>query len=160
MQRIGGSPVAENSAIEQAAFIEVEAEVRYWKDAKVNGIVDDDGSRIPGREGDVWKIRIDLLDGIVVGWPEGVEADVFYKVCDQGDYWLADHGGTRIAKWRGSYVPDAFLCHGEDGFGDYIILSVAVGGGIEGYRTPPIEPAQWQPIDDPTFSRVTAGCAA
>lgn len=137
-----------SSILDTATHIEVEAEVRYWEDARVNGVEDEDGSRIPGRIGDLWKVRIDLLDGIVEGWPEGVEADIHYKVCDQGEYWLTSDD-KRIAKWKGYYVPDDFLCHGSDGFGDYIILSVAIGGGIVGYTMPRIDPDHWQSTGDP-----------
>lgn len=129
---------------EQATHIEVAAEVRYWEDATVNGVVDEHGALIPGRLGDLWKARIHLADGVVVGWPDGTEASTFYKVCDQGQYWLTDDNGTRIAKWRGHYVPNDFLCHGEKGWGDYIILRIGVGGGIEGYITPTIDPDDWE----------------
>lgn len=133
--------------LSEATHIEVEAEVRYWEDACVNGLIDEDGSRIFGREGDLWKVRIDLLDGIVQDWPAGDSAEIHYKVCDQGLYWLTDASGNRLAKWRGHYVPNDFLCHGSEGFGDYIILNVAVGGGIEGYRTPRINPEQWEVLE-------------
>lgn len=136
-----------SAALEQATHIEVEAAVRYWEDATVNGVEDSNGSRIPGRSGEVWHARIQLLDGIVEEWPAGTEADIHYKVCDQGEYWLADAAGCRIAKWRGYHVPNAFLCHGDEGFGDYIIMSIAGGGGIEGYVMPLIEPKQWELLD-------------
>lgn len=129
--------------VEQATHIEVEAEVRYWEDAAINGVEDTDGTLIFGRDGDLWKVRIELLDGIVEGWPEGMEADIHYKVCDAGEYWLTDDSGKRVAKWKGHYVPDDFLCHGNEGFGDYIIMSVAIGGGIVGYQKPTIDPERW-----------------
>ena len=132
--------------IEGATHIEVEAAVRYWEDAAVNGVTDTDGTLIYGREGDLWKIRIELLDGIVEGWPAGIEADIHYKVCDAGEYWLTDDNGKRLAKWRGHYVPDEFLCHGSEGFGDYIIMGVAIGGGIVGYQMPTIDPERWAPL--------------
>ncbi|QEH82006.1 hypothetical protein EIK56_24935 [Sphingomonas sp. C8-2] len=128
---------------QNATHIEVDAEVRYWEDATVNGVVDADGSLIPGRDGDLWKLRIDLLDGIVEDWPTDTVASIHYKVCDQGLYWLTDAAGRRIAKWRGHYVPDAFLCHGSEGFGDYIIMNVEIGGGIVGYQTPSIDRDRW-----------------
>lgn len=129
--------------MENATRIEVEAEVRYWEDASVNGVKDDDGSLIFGRVGDIWKISIDLMDGIVVGWPEGTEAKIHYKVCDQGEYWLTDDAGNRLAKWGGAYVPNEFLCHGDNGYGDYIIMRVEIGGGIVGYVRPEIDPSRW-----------------
>lgn len=127
-----------------ASFIEVEAEVRYWEDASVNGVPEDnDKPTIFGVVGNLWKVKIDLLDGIIQDWPENTEASIHYKVCDQGEYWLLDDLGNRIAKWEGSYVPNDFLCHGDEGYGDYIIFDVAVGGGIVAYQKPEIDPEQW-----------------
>jgi len=92
----------------EAIYIELEAEVRYWEDASVNGADDLAGTLIPFRRGDLWCPKIRLADGFIVGWTEGTTADVHYKVCDQGEYWLASECG-RIAKWRGDYVPNNFL---------------------------------------------------
>ncbi|MDR2857569.1 MAG: hypothetical protein LBV50_06950 [Novosphingobium sp.] len=127
----------------QATHLEVEAEVRYWEDANVNGVIDDDGTLIPGRDGDIWKARIDLDAGRIVGWPEGIEARIHYKVCDQGEYWLTDAAGARIAKWRSFYVPDEFLCPGDSGYGDYIIMDVAADGSIAKWSRPAIDPEHW-----------------
>lgn len=131
----------------EATYIEVEAEVRYWEDATVNGTPEDnDKPTIFGVVGNLWKVRIELSDGIIVDWPEGMEASVHYKVCDQGEYWLLDTSGKRVAKWKGHYVPGDFLCHGDEGYGDYIILEVAIGGGIVGYEQPEIDPEQWRAL--------------
>lgn len=127
----------------QAAYIEVEAEVRYWEDATINGQEDTDGTLTPFRFGDKWCPWIRLADGWVVNWPEGTTADIHYKVCDQGEYWLSTDE-CRVAKWKGDYVPDAFLCHGDTGYGDYIIFKVGADGKIEGWRHPAIDPEQWQ----------------
>lgn len=45
----------------------------------------------------------------------------------------------RVAKWAGSYVPGDFLCHGDNGFGDYIIFKVGFDGLIEKYRAPEVK---------------------
>ena len=127
----------------QAAYIEIEAEVRYWEDATINGKEDTDGTLVPFRFGKQWCPTIRLADGWIVGWPEGTTADIHYKVCDQGEYWLAAEDG-RVAKWSGYYVPDSFLCHGDTGFGDYIIFKVGADGKIEGWEQPEIEPELWQ----------------
>ncbi len=128
-----------------ATHIHVEAEPRYWEDASVNGAnEDDDAPTIPLREGKLWVPRIRLADGKIEGWPEGTTANVHYKVCDQGEYWLADEAGERIAKWRGYYVPDEFLCHGDDGFGDYIILTICADGVIQNWTTPEISDQDWK----------------
>lgn len=125
-----------------ATRIEVEAEVRYWEDATVNGEEDIVGALIPGRDGDLWRVAIDLAAGRIIDWPAGITADIHYKVCDQGQYWLTDESGQRIAKYRSDYVPDA-LCHGAKGYGDYIIMKVDTAGFIADYQRPLLEPSQW-----------------
>lgn len=129
------------------AYIEVRAEVRHWEDATVNGVEDSDGSLVPLRDGDLWAPVIRLCDGAVMDWPAGVEADVHYKVCDQGEYWLLDEARNRTAKWASDYVPDEFLCHGDHGYGDYIIFRVGADGKIERWRTPGIDPSEWNPAE-------------
>lgn len=129
-----------------AKFIEVEAGVRYWEDAVVNGIEDEDGSRIPCRVGDNWCPTINLETGEVVGWPTGTEASIHYKVCDDGRYWLLSADGRRIAGREG-YVPDDFLCHTGDGYGDYIILDIDGSGKICGYRRPAVDEVYWEPCE-------------
>lgn len=135
-----------DAALDHAAFLEVEAEVRYWEDAVVNGVVDSNGDLIPGRHGDLWRILIDLSPGRIESWPSGVEARIHYKVCDAGEYWLCDRDRRRIARWRGAYVPAAFLCHGRPPHSDYIMMEVTGEGTIPDYRRPGVDPDQWEPI--------------
>lgn len=129
-----------------ATHIEVCAGVRYWEDADVNGIEDKEGMLIPLRVGSLWKPWIRLSDGYIEGWPEGTTASIHYKVCDAGEYWLTDDDGERLYKWSTDYVPDRFLCHGDRGYGDYIIFKVGVSGMIEGWRRPPIEQDEWESL--------------
>lgn len=128
--------------MKQARFIEVSAEVRYWEDAYLNGEEDADG-KIPLRNGILWEPVIDLENGKVQNWPEGTAADVHYKVCDQGEYWLLSESKQRIAKWNGYYVPDKILCVGDEGYGDYIIFEVGVDGFIIGWNKPILDAEQW-----------------
>ena len=126
------------TAMEQAKYLEVEAGVRYWEDATVNGVEDTDGKLMPMRKGDCWAPVIRLADGMVMDWPQGTTADVHFKVCDAGEYWLLDDERKRVAKWAGFYVPDDFLCPADNGYGDYIILNVGADGLIEKWRTPDV----------------------
>lgn len=121
----------------------VEAGVRYWEDATVNGKEDTDGSLIPLRGGDRWCPIIDIKTGRILDWPEGTTADVHYKICDDGEYWLGDEQGRKMQKWKGSYVPDKLLCVGDEGYGDYIILTVESNGHIRGWVEPTINAAEW-----------------
>ena len=121
-------------------YIEVSAAVRYWEDATVNGVEDNGGDLIPHKQGSYWVPVIRLADGVVMDWPAGTTADIHYKVCDAGEYWLLDEERKRVAKWAGFYVPDEFLSHGG-GYGDYIILKVGADGAIDGWKNPAIESA-------------------
>jgi len=111
----------------------VEADVRYWEDASVNGVDDENGDLIPCKVGDTWKPIIDLETGIIINWEKGKEANIHYKVCDAGEYWLQDKNGEKIVKAKGYYVPD-FLAIGDSGFGDYIIMKVDKEGLINNWR--------------------------
>lgn len=128
-----------------AVYIEVEAGVRYWEDATVNDVEDEDGALIPFRKGDAWCPTIDLQTGKVLNWPSGTTADVHYKVCDDGRYWLLDRDFVRIAGREG-YVPGAFLCHGGSGYGDYIIMVIGADGRIADYERPSIIADEWKAI--------------
>ena len=132
--------------ISAATHLEVEAEVRYWEDATVNGVVDSDGILIPGRSEDLWKVRMNVFEGKIEDWPGAMRASIHYKVCDAGDYWLTDRAGCRLAKWRSCYVPADFLCHGRDRHSDYIIMTIDEGGFIENYVRPSIEDSDWHII--------------
>ena len=123
-------------------MVEVEAEVthliaemgvRYWEDAEVNGEPEDDeNTTIPLRDGDVWRLKIDLATGKIDGWPDGVTAQTYYKVCDDGVYSLIGSDGDEIAKTDG-YVPSMLAPNGE-GYGDYVILDIGPDGVISGWK--------------------------
>ena len=125
----------------------VRAEVRYWEDSTFDGVEDsEEGEFAPFKSGVFWNPIIDLDSGKIVNWPQGTVAAIHYKVCDQGEYWLADASAVKLAKWKGSYVPDKFLCHGDEGFGDYIIFAVNENGKIQDYTKPEINAEQWEAI--------------
>jgi len=127
------------SHTKEPRYIEVAADVRYWEDASVNGVEDTDGTLIPSRNGNSWCPVIRLHDGLVIDWPIGVIADVHYKVCDAGEYWILDADKQRIAKWAGYYVPNEFLCQENNGYGDYIILNIDAEGFVKGWKPADIE---------------------
>lgn len=112
--------------------LHVEAGVRYWEDAEVNGVEDTDGDLIPCREGDDWKPIIDVETGIIKNWVQGTTADIHYKVCDDGKYTLVDEKGESIISVQDYVISD--LAIGESGFGDYIIMKVDETGKIENWN--------------------------
>ena len=128
---------------EHARFIEVDAGVRYWEDAYLNGKEDING-KIPLRNSDAWQPIIELATGRVLNWPQGLEADIHYKICDAGEYWLLDESKVRIAKWRGYYVPNDFLCVDDNGYGDYIIFKIGGDGLITGWQAPSVDVDEWE----------------
>lgn len=130
-----------------AHYIEIAAGVCYWEDSAFNGVEDIDGTLVPFKKGNDWCPIIELDSGKFVDWPAGTDAFIYYKVCDQGNYWLLDENKKRIAKWKGVYVPDDILCIGENGYGDYIIMSVNNQGGIENWKAPELDGGQWQLIE-------------
>ena len=111
----------------------VEADVRYWEDSTVNGVEDENGDLIPCKVGDTWKPIIDLETGLITNWEKGKEANIHYKVCDAGEYWLQDENGEKIVKAKGYYVPD-FLSIDDSGYGDYIIMKIDKDGKINNWR--------------------------
>lgn len=116
-----------------AKFIRVSANVRYWDDAEINGVTDENGDLTPFRSGDLWMPLIDIDSGIVEDWPVGMTAKFHFKVCDAGSYFLLDEHKNIVASIDNNYVPSG-LCHGDRGFGDYIIFSVAENGEIVNYK--------------------------
>lgn len=127
--------------ISQAKYLELNAGVRYWEDAKLNGEEDSDG-QIPLRDGEDWSPTIELATGRVLDWPAGVEADIHYKVCDAGAYWLLNSGKVRFA-YQDGYVPD-YLAIGQPGYGDYIIMKIGADGMIAGWQQPDLDPERWE----------------
>ena len=68
----------------EVKYLKVRAGVRYWEDTTVNGEVDEEGLLIPLRTGGSWTPLIDIDRGVIIDWPQGVVADINYKVCDDG----------------------------------------------------------------------------
>lgn len=114
-------------------YLQVEAGVRYFEDASVNGEPDSEESpRMPFADGQSWRPLIDVDTGKIVDWPEGVTADVHYKVCDAGVYVLLDADRSEVHRSEG-YVP-GIMSPGGTGYGDYIIMSIDGAGQIAKWR--------------------------
>lgn len=114
-------------------FLKIKAKVRYWDDAKINGREDASGESVPFKFGEFFSPLIDLEKGVVVDWPIGTVADFHFKVCDSGSYFLLNGDGVEIGQIINDYVPSG-VCHGDNGYGDYIIFSVNTDGEIVGYK--------------------------
>lgn len=108
-----------------------------FEDGEVNGECDDeDEPRIPCVNEDFrWNILIDIKTGKVLNWVDGVYADVYYKVVDDGIYTAYDNN-MHIVKKIEDYVPKLMDFDDRDGsfgFGDYMGLIINENGYIENW---------------------------
>lgn len=83
-----------------------------------------------------WQPTIDLENGRILSWPEGVKAHVFYKVCDEFECTIYDRSGNEVLYYEG-YVPD-FMAIEDEGYGDYIDMVVDENGYINDWWVTPI----------------------
>lgn len=123
-----------NGNLVDAAYLMVRASPRYWEDAMVNGIQDDNGDLIPCRIKDNWCPTIDIETGLIINWEKsglGPSAKVHYKICDIGTYILLDKEMDVIAR-SNSHVPK--MLQGGEGDSDYIIMNIDFDGQIQGWE--------------------------
>ena len=113
--------------------LDVSAGVRYWEDGTVNGVDDENGDLIPFRVDDRWKPVIDVEKGQIKDWPMGVTAELHYKVCDDGCYYLKDENNDVVLSIDFDYVP-RMMCPKENGYGDYIIMDIDENGFIADWK--------------------------
>ena len=114
-------------------YLQVEAGVRYWEDSTINGTEDtENGTLIPCKEGSNWCPLIELETGKIVNWEQGKTANIHYKVCDDGSYFLLDENRNTVKKIDG-YVPK-IMCPKENGYGDYIIMDIEENGFIQNWK--------------------------
>lgn len=75
-----------------------------------------------------WIFKIDVDNGCILNWVKGVEADVYYKVCDQGGYTFYNENNDEILDYDG-YVPN-ILSIDDEGWGDYVSMTIDGDGNI------------------------------
>lgn len=112
----------------------VNAQVRYWDDALINGVEDsEDGKNTPCKQGEMWCPEINIETGIIENWEIGKTAKIHFKVCDGCGYKLLDTSGNVLKSQDDGYVPDT-LCPIGNGYGDYIIMSIDENGQIDKWK--------------------------
>lgn len=137
----------------EAVYLKVDAGVRYWDDARINGEYDtncedlenpDGRPTIPCAEyvgeqhrvlhGENWRWRplIDIETGQIVNWEQGTTPHIHYKVCDDFQCDILDTDQDVITSYSG-YVPD-IMCPADKGSGDYIIMDIDENGVIQKWR--------------------------
>ena len=143
--------MADRELLATCTHLTVECWPRYWEDATINGEADEEGKLIPFRDGELWRPVIALATGKIINWPPGMKAGLCFKVCDQGRYYLGTLESPKLFQYgdedrepqESTYVPDEFLCHGDRGYGDYIIMDIDGTGQIAKYERPTPEPSEW-----------------
>ena len=90
----------------------MDAGVRYWEDAEVNGVSDSENPpTIPCAEfihADNeyrWRPIIDIDNGVITNWEKGFTAQVHYKVCDDGIYTVTVKMATSLLSMRVTFHP-------------------------------------------------------
>jgi len=121
----------------------VDAGVRYWEDATIDGNEDENGDLTPCRKGDRWCPEIDIDSGQITNWEPGVKAEIHFKVCDDGIYTVKDADGNQVFQIDG-YVPKC-MAPKENGYGDYIIMDINENGIIDGWK---FNPSQFNEEDE------------
>ena len=112
-------------------YLHVFAKVRYFEDAWVNDVRDDEIRLMPFIKDEVWQPVIDIEKGLIIDWPPNINSDIHYKVCDEGRYTITDEYGNILFSIDG-YVPKT-MSPKEPGFGDYIIMDVNEEGYIKNW---------------------------
>lgn len=127
-------------------YLRIDVGPRYWEDSEINNESDisyeeqkkgiqprmpfaifyEDIAKTRKSDSYRWNVTIDLTELKIVDWPIGVEARVFYKVCDDGTYYLLDEN-KNILEEKNCYVPE-ILSYIENGYGDYIDMYIDKNG--------------------------------
>ena len=113
--------------------LKVVAYCRYpYEDASYNGVVLDEMEKeltVPGLDGNVLTWHIDLDTGEVEEFKEfnySKEFTVWYKIVDEGNYYLLDKNNKVCKSIENDYVIDSLQIDG-DGYGDYMVLTIKNG---------------------------------
>lgn len=140
--RLGLSGVGND--MKNAVFFHAIVEPKNWNRAYFCEVCDVDGSITPFRKGSQWEVTIDIQNGIVLDWPEDEFGEIHYRIEKAGQYFLLDANKNPIAKFIHRCVPNEFLHHPGEGWGESINLVVCTDGVISQYQKPTIDPKDWE----------------
>jgi hypothetical protein len=82
------------------------------------------------------EVTVDLKERKVVDWIYDEFIRMWAKVCDSGTYTLLDADEKPLWQING-YVPNAMIPPYEDGFGDYLELTIEQDGSLPHWQTIP-----------------------
>jgi hypothetical protein len=88
----------------------------------------------PGRTGDMWRAKINLVTGKIEGWPQGRAEDMHLTVKDCGTYALISDDGREIWRQENGYVPHCVI---PGSYGDTVELKIATDGVITNWPRRP-----------------------
>ena len=84
----------------------------------------------PFRSGEQWSVTVDIDEGKILDWPQGVSHGLFMKVTDGGVYQLLGPDKELVAMIQ-DYVPHSMV-PGE--YGDYVKLNIDESGVITNWK--------------------------
>lgn len=119
------------------AIAECWIHARYFEDAYIDGVRDDnDNPKMPFVEEHdcekAWHIKINLDNGQILGWPQGVTARIHYKSCDENYVDILDRQLGIVKEYDG-YVPN-LLCPNDENDGDYVKMDIDGNGFIQNFN--------------------------
>lgn len=99
----------------------------------IPGIVKKD---IGYKESEYFEIIIDLDKGKVINWPKNFTLITYFKICDDGEYVFLDkkmNEIVNITKEYDQYYVPSFLSIDDNGYGDYLYITILGGGKIHNF---------------------------
>lgn len=121
--------------------LEIVVRPRFWGDCEVfhedeifnteRKMIDEQD--IPCREGENWCPIIDLDEGKITNWEEGLVGIFSFKVVDEGSYYMRDEQKNIVASIEEGYVP-TILDFDGDSFGDYLYFNINPDGTIQNWN--------------------------
>jgi hypothetical protein len=110
---------------------------------KISGTIELLPQNIPFRNGDKWSAMIDLCGGIVMNWPNGIEAELDMRLADGASFELLDDRlGGRMRCVDDGTVP-IFLEKRRE-WSDFLKLRINGDGLVEGWANLDLGKSRWQ----------------
>ena len=117
-------------------YITIEVAVRYEEEDMPNNA--------PCRDGDMWRIEVNVDTGQITNWPPGQTLNIYMKVVDEGTYRLFDADRTELACIEQNYVPNGIV---PGRYGDYIEMNINENGMITNWPKQPTFADFWPDIN-------------
>ena len=116
----------------EVKYLQAKCGVRYFEDATVNGVDDEEGDLMPCMDGmDNWCPLIDIETGQILNWEIGKESSVHYKTVDDNEFTLLDPEKNKVTSIDG-YVISTMRPSG-DGDNDYVVMDIDKEGFIQNW---------------------------